>query len=89
MPASIFEVSVSTLSNFTFSPTPLPPSPQVGAYVQQEEQILQQKQMKDLIEDALDNYDPLENRTIDEVYCGPDSLLAPHTVMMLLRFLVT
>eukprot|EP01061_Rhynchopus_euleeides_P032670 TRINITY_DN5434_c0_g1_i1.p1 TRINITY_DN5434_c0_g1~~TRINITY_DN5434_c0_g1_i1.p1 ORF type:complete len:262 (+),score=117.60 TRINITY_DN5434_c0_g1_i1:107-892(+) len=39
----------------------------VGAYATQEEEILRQKTMKDMIEEAIDNYDPLENRTVEQL----------------------
>eukprot|EP01064_Diplonema_japonicum_P010775 TRINITY_DN17_c3_g1_i1.p1 TRINITY_DN17_c3_g1~~TRINITY_DN17_c3_g1_i1.p1 ORF type:complete len:262 (+),score=74.90 TRINITY_DN17_c3_g1_i1:71-856(+) len=39
----------------------------VGKYATQEEEINRQKQMTDMIEEAIDNYDPLEHRTMEEL----------------------
>eukprot|EP01060_Flectonema_neradi_P019835 TRINITY_DN27352_c0_g1_i1.p1 TRINITY_DN27352_c0_g1~~TRINITY_DN27352_c0_g1_i1.p1 ORF type:complete len:259 (+),score=59.57 TRINITY_DN27352_c0_g1_i1:65-841(+) len=39
----------------------------VGKYATREEEIRQQKEMKDIIENVIDNYDPLENRTVEQL----------------------
>eukprot|EP01062_Namystynia_karyoxenos_P069270 TRINITY_DN64798_c0_g1_i1.p1 TRINITY_DN64798_c0_g1~~TRINITY_DN64798_c0_g1_i1.p1 ORF type:complete len:287 (+),score=128.17 TRINITY_DN64798_c0_g1_i1:87-863(+) len=39
----------------------------VGKYATQEEEIKQQKLMKSLVDDIIENYDPLEHRTAEEL----------------------